>query len=326
MLNKDFDLKGIDAPLISVVVPIFNVQDYLRECIDSILGQTYKNIEIILVDDGSNDDCPQICDEYKLKDERISVIHKENGGLSDARNKGLEFSTGEYICFIDSDDYIDCKFIEKLFKLVIENGSDIAICSYYKTSESSVCIDEQEKECVELYGGEEIISRIFLDNYLKYIVAWNKLYKKSLFKGISYPVGLIHEDEATTCQLFFSARKVVLTNSKLYFYRIRESSITNSTMSVHKLQAKLDALSIRRSFFKEKQLFEYYSKDILVYLKQISKNCYIAQTIDIQYMKKMEQEFRKIYISADKRAWNIKNKIIMFLTYINPRLYGRIKL
>ena len=119
MLNKDFDLKGIDAPLISVVVPIFNVQDYLRECIDSILGQTYKNIEIILVDDGSNDDCPQICDEYKLKDERISVIHKENGGLSDARNKGLEFSTGEYICFIDSDDYIDCKFIEKLFKLVI---------------------------------------------------------------------------------------------------------------------------------------------------------------------------------------------------------------
>ena len=147
-----------------------------------------------------------------------------------------------------------------------------------------------------------------------------------MFKGISYPVGLIHEDEATTCQLFFSARKVVLTNSKLYFYRIRESSITNSTMSVHKLQAKLDALSIRRSFFKEKQLFEYYSKDILVYLKQISKNCYIAQTIDIQYMKKMEQEFRKIYISADKRAWNIKNKIIMFLTYINPRLYGRIKL
>ena len=116
--------------LISVVVPIYNVENYIKKCVDSILSQTYKNLEIILVDDGSPDNCPQICDEYAQKDNRIKVIHKENGGLSDARNAGIDISKGKFITFIDSDDYIEKDYVEVLYNSIKENASDMAIGSH----------------------------------------------------------------------------------------------------------------------------------------------------------------------------------------------------
>lgn len=122
-------------PLISVIVPVYHVEKYLTKCVDSICSQTYDNLEIILVDDGGDDMCPSICDEYKKIDSRIKVIHKKNGGLSDARNAGLDIATGQYLYFVDSDDYIDDHTIEFLYASIVANGSDIAVCEYVRVSE-----------------------------------------------------------------------------------------------------------------------------------------------------------------------------------------------
>lgn len=321
MNDKRFAEK---KPLVSVVVPIYNVQDYLNECIDSILNQTYKNIEVILVDDGSKDNCPQICDSYKDIDSRIKVIHKINGGLSDARNTGLENAIGEYICFIDSDDYIDKDYVKNLISIIISDKCDIAICSFCKTNKSALYLESNENH-VKFYDGKNIINLIYGNEYLNVIVAWNKLYKRSLFGNVRYPVGVIHEDEATTCKLLCKAKKVALTDRKMYYYRIRESSITNSSITVSKMQAKLDALSMRREFFRQEELMDYYSKDTLVYLKQVSRNCYASKTFDSKYMIMMKEEFRKTYAIADRHAWNLINRIIMFVSFLNPLIYGKIR-
>lgn len=323
MLHREYDDQK--TPLVSVVIPIYNVEEYLTDCVNSVINQTYTNIEIILVDDGSNDSSSQLCDEFEKNDNRIKVIHKANGGLSDARNTGMEYSAGDFICFIDSDDYIDVDYIAELLGLLLENNCDVAICSFKKVKRAEEYI-KNCNNCVELYTGKDIIDHIYGEDYIKTIVAWNKLYRKSLFDNIRYPVGLIHEDEATTCTILYCAEKVVVTDSVLYFYRIRDNSITTSEVSIDKLQAKLDSLKIRRNFFRDNKLEMYYSKDYLVYLKQVSINCYLSRNINNEYMKKMKLEFHLVYKESDKKEWNLKNRMLMLLSYINPGLYGFLKL
>ena len=182
---------------ITIVVPVYKVEKYLRRCIESILQQTYKNIEIILVDDGSPDNCGKICDEYKEKDNRIIVIHKENGGLSDARNAGIDIATGKYIAFIDSDDYVANNFISSLYDVCIKNECEIAQCKFKRVTED---YKEEQKEISEttILDGKSAIKEIYGQNDVYTIVAWNKLYLKNLFNDIRYTVGKIHEDESTT--------------------------------------------------------------------------------------------------------------------------------
>lgn len=211
--------------LISVYVPIYKVERYLEKCIDSIINQTYKNLEIILVDDGSPDNCGAICDRYAAADARIKVIHKENGGISDARNAGIAAALGEYIATIDSDDYIAPDFIEKLYSMISQTGADIAVCSFDVVGESDtpkfsdsgytvICHDDA------LAG---LFARIFPVN------VWNKLCKRSLFDGIKYPKGMLYEDLATTYKLIDKAAKVAVTDSKKYAYVQRSSSIMGQT-------------------------------------------------------------------------------------------------
>lgn len=311
--------------LVSIIVPIYNVQDYLGECIESILGQTYERLEVILVNDGSTDNCADICEKYKDLDSRIKIIHKKNGGLSEARNVGLENSTGNYVCFIDSDDYIDSHYVEELLNLLIFNECDISICSYNKVSDNRCVECGVDNIPVGTFRGEEVVDCLYTANHIYTIVAWNKLYKKSLFEGIRYPVGLIYEDEATTCQLLLGAKKVALSDRELYFYRIRKASITNSGITVEKLQSKLDALTIRRNYFKDNNLLYFYSKDCLVYLQEVSKNCFKISTMFNDYKMVMIKEYRKMYVISDKRAWKLRSKVIMFVTWFIPSLYGWIK-
>lgn len=191
------------------------------------MKQTYKNLEIILVDDGSSDKSAEICDKLKKVDNRIIVVHKKNGGLSDARNVGIEISTGKYLGFIDSDDYIQNDMYEYLYKLIKENNADISICDYEIIYEEEDFQVEEKTNKIQTYtkidAMKELLKRNQIQDY-----AWNKLYKRNLFCNIKYPVGRKMEDLGTTYKLFDKANKIVRGNQKKYYYLQRIGSIVNN--------------------------------------------------------------------------------------------------
>lgn len=218
--------------LISVVIPVYNVEQYLSKCIESVLNQTYRNLEVILVNDGSPDGSFKICEEYKLKDTRIKIINKDNGGLSDARNVGIENSSGNYITFIDSDDYIDDDYIDVLYKTLISYNADMSIASH-KVIYAKKCINKAtgEKFCA---NSKEILEKILYDEGID-LSAWGKLYKKSLFNDIKFPTGRLFEDSATTYRLIDASRKIAVNSKSIYNYVIRSNSISNEKFSEKKL-------------------------------------------------------------------------------------------
>lgn len=222
--------------LVTIIVPIYKVEAYLQKCIDSILNQTYKNLEIILVDDGSPDNCGHICDEYAKTDIRIKVIHKKNGGLSDARNAGLDIATGDYIYFIDSDDWIASNAIEILTSY-IESNNEIDI-----VAGCAVDIHEENGKILETNYSIKLdtiqtLNKIeaLKNNLLNGWAAWNKLYKKELFKEIRFPKGKINEDEAVMLHIISLCEKIVLVGQPTYFYFLRPESITTSSFSEKKM-------------------------------------------------------------------------------------------
>lgn len=225
MLNKD--------PLVSIVVPVYNVEAYLQRCVTSILTQTYKNIEIILVDDGSTDGSGEICERIKEKESNIVVVHQKNGGLSAARNTGINIAKGQYIAFVDSDDFIKEDLIEYLFDLLIRNNCPMALCSLgiveasgkYKRSGSGDKIVLSAHQCIEkmLYHDEIEPS------------ACGKLYEKRLFADIRFPEGKYFEDIGTIHKLFYTAKKIACGFSDKYIYCIRENSITTGAFQPKKL-------------------------------------------------------------------------------------------
>lgn len=223
-------------PIISVIVPIYNVEKYLARCVDSIVNQTYKNLEIILVDDGSPDRCPQMCDDYAEKDSRIKVVHKKNGGLSDARNAGMAVATGEYISFIDSDDYVSDDFFECLLDVMNKENSDIAECSVVKFYEDNRFDEFSDDLSVKTYDAKDAMSALIAENPFHQHV-WNKLYKTELVKDIPYAVGKLNEDEFWTYQVFGRASKVAKLNKTMYYYFQRSSSIMGVGYNIRRLDA-----------------------------------------------------------------------------------------
>lgn len=222
------------SQLITVIIPVYNVEKYIRRCIDSICSQTYREIEIILIDDGSTDASGKMCDEAALFDPRIRVIHKENGGLSDARNAGLDVMQGEYVTFVDSDDFVAKDYIEKLYAAIISGNADLSICA-----ESYVTLDANGnirtlKRPLRDYDGtllmtaEEALS-IMLTQDLYDASACAKMYRADLFMEVRYPAGYAYEDIGTTYKIFLKSQKVVYVGEHLYFYLQREGSILHST-------------------------------------------------------------------------------------------------
>lgn len=223
-------------PLISVIVPIYNVEKYLDRCVDSIINQTYKNLEIILVDDGSPDNCPKMCDDYAKIDNRIKVVHKENGGLSDARNVGMKVATGEYVSFIDSDDYISLDFYETLLETIVDNDSDIVECGVVKFYEDNNFDEYSDDLKVTNYDTLYALEGLINENPFKQHV-WNKLYKSNIALDISYAVGKLNEDEFWTYQIFGKAKKVTRINKTMYYYFQRGSSIMGNGYNIRRLDA-----------------------------------------------------------------------------------------
>lgn len=220
-------------PLISIIVPIYNVEPYLRKCIDSIINQTYKNLEIILVDDGSPDNCGSICDEYAKTDSRIKVIHKVNGGLSDARNAGLRIATGEWITFVDSDDWLENNALEQMLNLANSNHADLIIGSTQKINDadnSIVWVDSSDTEC-QIMNSTQAMCDFFLNG----CASWARLYKANIHKDVLFPVGEINEDEAIVLTILEKCTKIIRTPTIVYNYRYRAQSITTSSFSIKKL-------------------------------------------------------------------------------------------
>lgn len=222
--------------LISVIVPIYNVEKYLDRCVDSIINQIYKNLEIILVDDGSPDNCPQMCDDYAKKDSRIKVVHKENGGLSDARNVGMKVATGEYVSFIDSDDYVSLDFYETLLETIVDNDSDIVECGVVKFYENEKFDKYNDDLKVTNYDTVDALDGLINENPFKQHV-WNKLYKSNIALDIPYAVGKLNEDEFWTYQIFGKAKKVTRINKTMYYYFQRGSSIMGNGYNIKRLDA-----------------------------------------------------------------------------------------
>lgn len=220
---------------VTVVVPVYNVSNYLEKCIDSIINQTYKKLEIILVDDGSTDNSGAICDDFASKDKRIKVIHKENGGLSDARNFGIDIATGEYIVFVDSDDYIALDMIEFLYNSLESNEADISTCLYQNFYDGEDVLESDDNISYVCSNTEALEKMLYQQDCTT--SAWGKLYKTSLFDGIRYPKGKICEDLDTTYLLFSKANKIVINTAKKYFYLQRETSIINSEFNPKRMDA-----------------------------------------------------------------------------------------
>ncbi len=219
--------------LITVIVPVYKVEDYIHRCVESLLKQTYRNLEIILVDDGSPDGCPAICDNYAAIDERVKVIHKKNGGLSDARNVAIDVATGKYIGFVDSDDYIQNDMYEKLISAAKETEADIVVCGHYVEQGNKLTMEEAPRDTIQILSGVEAQLLLLQDKAMKNY-AWNKLYLRTLFEGVRYPVHRNFEDIATTYLLFDKAKKICWIPEYLYFYQIREDSISFKNSSDEK--------------------------------------------------------------------------------------------
>mgnify|MGYP002524195620 CR=1 FL=1 len=239
-------------PIISVIVPVYKVEPYLRQCVDSILAQTFTDFELILVDDGSPDNCGKICDTYTKQDSRVQVIHQENEGLSAARNAGIDAANGAYLTFIDSDDRISEDYLKRLYHAIREGNSDIAICNMRsfavegELKSTDVCIESYPK----LMTGLEACRSIYHMDGKVPIMAWGKLYRANLFRGIRYPVGLIHEDDATTPKLLFRSNKISMIPERLYYYRTRPDSITGCSFSAKRFDC-VKAVQSCIEFFRE---------------------------------------------------------------------------
>ena len=222
--------------LISVIVPVYNVEAYLDRCIESIVNQTYQNLEIILVDDGSPDNCPAMCDSWAAKDSRIRVIHKENGGLSDARNVGMALATGEYIAFVDSDDYIAPEMYQLLYERMVTDDCDISACGVEMVFEdgSPAYLLTRAGNCV--LEREAAMEAVIQESWLKQPV-WYKLYKSKVVRHLLFPVGKCHEDVFWTWQAVASAEKVSVFDTPCYFYVQRSGSIMDEQYSLKRLDA-----------------------------------------------------------------------------------------
>lgn len=243
----------MDGPLISVIIPVYNVERYLEHCVMSVRGQVYGNLEIILVDDGSTDSCGRMCDEFAKADSRIRVIHKENGGLSSARNAGLDAACGELIAFVDSDDYVHPEYISRLYEVMVKTGAGLAMCGWRRifsndigfrypalpaagnASEAAADVAETSGATADAAPGNaevmdyaQALEGLVGPDSVRYVLTWNKLYKREIFSGLRFPEGKISEDFYVSFKVLHRGGKIAVIREQLYYYYLREGSIISS--------------------------------------------------------------------------------------------------
>ena len=302
----------MDTPLISVIVPVYKVEAYLDRCVQSIVKQTYQNLEIILVDDGSPDNCPAMCDAWVEKDTRIKVIHKENGGLSDARNAGMAIATGVYMGFVDSDDYIASNMYQLLYEHIISGDCDIAACGVEMVWEDGMPSRRLTKAGSCMLDREAAMEACIRESWLKQPV-WYKLYKTALIKDIPFPVGKYHEDVFWTWQAVARAGGVSVFDTPCYYYTQRSGSIMGVGYSLKRLDA-IEAKQQRLKFMEEcfPRIAGLAKVDLLFsglyHMQQCLRYMTGKQKVNARFKirKMMEQEApypRKTSLSTKQKLW-----------------------
>lgn len=314
--------------LISIIVPVYNVEPYLDRCIESIRMQTYENLQIILVDDGSTDKSGRICDTYEKLDKRIIVLHKENGGLSDARNFGLERADGDYIAFVDADDYIHSKMIERLLTNLNQTKADIAMCNLkytYATEnalEDMTCfVAEKENIILDQLAAQKMYFGV--DKKIVITVVWNKLYKKYVFEEIRFPKGKIHEDEFITFQLLYKAKKIVYTDETLYYYFQKPDSIMGQ---FNKARFQLfEAYLTRMNFYSSHHEYALWKKMILLYIRMNAQYMQWVRKSNTERKDLFADNRKKLHIIYSENKHNVPfsllEKLEYFLFFYSPPLY-----
>lgn len=295
---------------VSIIVPVYNVSNYLPSCLDTLINQTYRNIEIILIDDNSTDNSLEICNKYKEKDPRIIVIHKENGGAASARNYGLNIYTGEYVSFVDSDDYIELNYIEKLVSMLEKYNADISVCSFFDVKNTNVKAFDYHCDVIE-YDDEGFLKR-FLDDWTCGLL-WNKIFKSGVVKNIRMKEGHKIDDEFFTYKLIMNSKKVVLFNNPLYYYRQRMDSVMNLEKNqVLLLDDRLEYLEERYKTIKKnyENLSNIYFVD---YLYTVIRN---KKKFNINQNKKIKKFLNKNFFLFLKVKMPILIKIRVLLDFI----------
>lgn len=286
---------------ISVIVPVYRVEKFLPQCIESVLNQTFTDFELILVDDGSPDRCPAICDEAAERDARVRVIHQANAGLSAARNAGIEAAHGAWLSFVDSDDYIAPHFCEKLYQAAQRTNADCVMCSVQNVDESGKLIDSALMRVAdEVKTGQEVLRKIGRDDVTPYLTAWNKLYRRKLFNTLRYPAGRQNEDVFVFAELFCQVQRAVCVAEPLYFYRKRIGSIMNSVVTLR----NLDEMWAYVNCFEHLQQDDEEST-----LKETEKRVF-AKLTGVYYRVTEEDRHSNKMKQAKKAQWNIAMRLM----------------
>lgn len=311
--------------LVSIIVPVYNVEKYLKKSVESILNQTYDNIEILLVDDGSTDNSGNICDSFIKIDSRIRVFHKENGGLSDARNFGIEHIRGQYVSFIDSDDYISKDYVWKLYHSLKNNNSEVSICSFSLVDETGEKIKDEildnDKICL---SGQQVLEKVLTSNGYRYVVAWNKLYRSTLFEKLKFKKGMLYEDEFLNYPLFWECKRVSIVEEPLYLYVQRKGSIVQSNMTLEKIKMKDKMHTSRIEFYAEKKNSFLHQRSCQQYCNWIvTTTASHYNVLNVAFLKYLQQQFRKIvkYTQNDDKKLIVQN----ILGFIDIRLAAYVK-
>jgi glycosyltransferase involved in cell wall biosynthesis len=308
---------------ISVIVPVYNVEDYIEKSLDSLLKQTYKNFEVLIVNDGTQDNSIELAKDIVKDDERFIFLEKENGGLSDARNYGINYAKGNYLTFLDSDDYYDSCFLEKMLSKIIEEKADIVICDLILIKEDYTTIRYQLNSHKSSISGKDALLDISILN-----MAQNKLYKKELFDDTRYPVGYFYEDRATTYKLFYKSAKISFVNEVLFFYLQRENSITR-VLNLQKLSDPLKILKEIKEFLMDKNIYSKYEKKyIQTYLLSVISSCTQIANYSKDYSKDMKNYIKcldKTYFSLinifSLKQQKMKKMFALYLLKVSPILF-----
>lgn len=314
-------------PKISIVVPVYNVEKYLTKCVDSILTQSFEDFELILVDDGSLDESGKMCDEFALKDSRIKVIHKENGGLSSARNAGIDVCMGEFVGFVDSDDYIKNDMYEVLYSDICHYNADIAVCGFYHKYENK-CLKSTHKYGLAkgVFDNKEAFKLSFRSTGIT-LSSVNKLYRLELFKDKRFPVGRTYEDAFLVPELIINSSKVCYNPLPKYYYVHRGNSITSNKFKISDFSDRIDAYKnhlefVEKNFpgLKNEALFRYIGSYILVFDKMNLSDDFLGSEI---YKTTLRNIRENIFFVLKNPLFTAKRKLSALLISINPWLYRK---
>lgn len=311
--------------LISVIVPVYNIRQYLEKCIESIIDQTYRNLEIILVDDGSTDNSGEICDFYSNKDSRINVLHQENKGLSAARNAGMKVARGDWLAFVDGDDWIESNMFEKMLDIGKEYDADLVL-SRFKFATAKIEFEkENDHDAISIFEGSELIEEYIQKkkNCMISPSVWDRLYKKEILDGLLFPEGRVHEDICFTVDVFCRCKRAVYIDHPFYNYRVdRGESISNSGYDIKRIEDTIVLTEMA-----ERHLIEYkqesLAKQLYLELYLLLTNIYL-QLQDIstrQYIKnyRMKNRNKMVSIFGDKNI-PVKKRVLSLVAVISPKM------